>query len=97
MYLIIMLIALILFFTILGIYNKTEHPLASAWAWAIIVGLINMFSHGMSYYLFLAPISFFLGWGLFSLAKSLEEHLLFRTLVHIVTMFFIFSTVVISF
>ena len=89
-----MFLAIILTFSIVGIYMKTEHIKATSLVWAILVGIIVLMHTGISIYLFRAPVVFMFGWGIFSLATYFEESLFLRLLVLLFGMFLIFGSLV---
>ena len=83
---------MILTFSVVGIYMKTEHIMATILVWATLLGSIILINTGMSSYLFRVPLVFVLGWGIFSLATYFEESLFLRLLVLVFGMFVIFGS-----
>ena len=87
-----MLLSVILTFSIVGIYRKSEHAKATALIWAILIGMLVLFGRGVSYYLLLVPVVYLIGWGIFSLATYLEESVFLRLLVLLFGAVVIFSS-----
>jgi len=82
-----MFLSVIFVFVIIGIYMKTEHSIASASLWAIFIAIFAFSYHGIGYQLIVVPISFFLGWGLFSLASYWEDSIFLRLFALVLSMF----------
>ena len=87
-----MFLSVILTFSIVGIYMKTENIMATNLVWAILLGIIILVNTGFSMYLFRVPLVFLLGWGIFSLATYFEESIFLRLLVLVFGMLFIFGS-----
>jgi len=78
----------LLLFSVFEVYKKTENALASAAIWAVVTGILALFSAGISLKLFSVLLSFFVAWGTFSLGNYLEESVFLRLFVLIFGMIF---------
>jgi len=87
-----MFLSMILTFSVVGIYTKTENEKVAALVWAILIGVIILLAKGISLYLLIVPFVFMLGWGIFSLATYFEESIFLRLLVLLCGMFIIFGS-----
>ncbi len=76
-----------LLFSVFGVYKATENALASAGAWGVMMGILALFSSGISLKLLSVLLSFLVAWGVFSLANYLEESIFLRLLVLVFGMF----------
>jgi len=94
LYMVEIVIAAVLSFSILSVYTKTRHVLGAAWVWAIMVAVLSLLFHGFSYKLLAVPISFFLGWSIFTLATYVEDTFLLKAIVLAFTMFLIALTLI---
>ncbi|CAA6810888.1 MAG: Unknown protein [uncultured Sulfurovum sp.] len=83
---------MILTLSIVGVYMKTEHVVATASVWAILMGIIALMAKGISLYLFVVPVVFVIGWGIFSLATYFEESIFLRVMVLVFAMFMVFKS-----
>jgi hypothetical protein len=89
---VILIFSIFSIFSTLNIYIKTNNALVTAFVWAIVIGIIALVRHEISYELITSPISFLMNWGTFTLATYWEENLLLRLLVLIFTMFMMLVT-----
>ena len=87
-----MFLSMILTFSVVNIYTKTENEKVASLVWAILIGVIILLAKGISLYLLIVPFVFMLGWGIFSLATYFEESIFLRLLVLLCGMFIIFGS-----
>jgi len=74
---------MIVVFSVIGIYNKTESVLPSAIAMAIVITLLKLFSLAWWQAILIGVIALAVAYGMFRLAEHFEESIILRLLTFV--------------